>query len=46
MFLDEKMAILGVDDGNVQDGAWYYKIKNCLVEDLKKMPEDAENSPT
>jgi hypothetical protein len=29
MLLADKMAIFDLEDGNIMDGVWYYKIQDC-----------------
>lgn len=39
------MVITDTDDDNVQDGAWYYKIKACATYNLEEHPDKAEMAP-
>jgi hypothetical protein len=40
------MVLFDIDDGNIEDGIWYYKIKDCNPEEMKEdFPADAYNAP-
>jgi hypothetical protein len=36
--------LFALEDDNIADGSWYYKVRGCHVHDADNMPKGAKNA--